>query len=93
MKIIWSDRAIERLEEIRAYIAQDAPMTAAKFVARIIESTEILKSFPLIGRIVPEYRITEIREIIKAPYRILYHVGSERIEIINVLHSRQLLSQ
>jgi len=91
MKIIWSLRAISRLEEIRAYIANQAPITADRVIRRIILSTERLKSFPNSGRVVPEYNMKEIREIIEAPYRILYHVGDERIEIINVLHSRQLL--
>ncbi len=28
MRIIWSDRAIDRLAAIRSYIAEDAPLTA-----------------------------------------------------------------
>jgi toxin ParE1/3/4 len=91
MKIIWSLRAISRLESIHAYISKDAPITADKIIRRIIVSTERLKSFPNSGRVVPEYKIKEIREIIHPPYRILYHIESERIEIVNVLHSRQLL--
>ena len=91
MKIIWSARAISRLEAIRAYITRDAPLTADRVIRRIVLSTERLRSFPNSGRVVPEYNIKEIREIIEAPYRILYHVEKERIEIINVLHSRQLL--
>ena len=66
-------------------------MTADKVIKRIIHSTERLSSFPLSGRKVPEYNLKEIREIIEAPYRILYHVDANRIEIINVLHSRQML--
>ena len=91
MKIIWSARAISRLEAIRAFIAKNAPVTADRVIRRIILSTERLKSFPNLGRVVPEYNIKEIRELIEAPYRVVYHVGTGRIEIINVLHSRQLL--
>jgi len=91
MKIVWSNRAIERLEEIRDYIAREAPMTGNKVVAQIIEVTENLIPFPLLGRVVPEYKRKEIREIITPPYRILYHYRKDRIEIINVIHSRQLL--
>ncbi|MBS1904015.1 MAG: type II toxin-antitoxin system RelE/ParE family toxin [Bacteroidetes bacterium] len=91
MRVIWSDLAIRRLEEIRSFIAADAPATAESIVRRLIGSTERLTDFPHAGRVVPEYSAKDIREIIDPPYRILYRVFRERIEIISVIHSRQML--
>lgn len=91
MRIIWADRAIERLTDIRDYIAQDAPLTAEAVVKRIVKSTERLSLFPLSGRVVPEYAKKEVREVVDDPYRILYYVRADHIEIINILHTHQLL--
>jgi len=37
MKIVWTVEAIERLKEIDAYISQDSPAAAEKFVDLLFE--------------------------------------------------------
>ena len=91
MRVIWSHLAIRRLEEIRSFIATDAPLTADQVIRRLISSMDRLTDFPFSGRVVPEYEVKEIREIIDPPYRILYRVYRDRIEIVSVIHSRQTL--
>jgi ParE toxin of type II toxin-antitoxin system, parDE len=51
--------------------------------------TDILQEHPEAGRIVPEYRSPQLREIIYQPYRIVYRVDLERrlIEIARVWHA------
>lgn len=46
---------------------------------------------PYAGRAVPEYQREDVREILERPYRILYHIQRDRIDIITVMHYRQLL--
>lgn len=46
-------------------------------------------AFPYSGRVVPEVGRTEIREIIEPPYRLIYLVHPDAIEVLSVLHSRQ----
>jgi plasmid stabilization system protein ParE len=41
------------------------------------------------GRIVPEFNMPQIREVMEGPYRIIYHIGADRIEVLTVLHSSQ----
>ena len=43
------------------------------------------------GRKVPEYEADDIREIIEKPYRIIYRIKSEQIDVLAVVHRRQLL--
>jgi plasmid stabilization system protein ParE len=59
------------------------------FGFELISQTEKLQTFPKFGRMVPEYRNEEIREIIFRPYRIVYRVNHERklCEIARVWHS------
>ena len=89
--IVWSDRSIDRLLAIHDYIAEESVFGAASVVQSIFDSVEQLRLFPHSGRIVPEYELVDVREILSKPYRILYRVTGDRVEIVNVLHSRQQL--
>jgi plasmid stabilization system protein ParE len=40
---------------------------------------------------VPEYEDGAVREILEAPYRIIYRVTSDEIQILTIMHNRQLL--
>ncbi|MBU0968406.1 MAG: type II toxin-antitoxin system RelE/ParE family toxin [Proteobacteria bacterium] len=91
MKIIWSPLAIERTSEIAEYIAQDNPSAAGKWVEILFGKVELLKSSPLSGRVVPETRQEEIRELIYDNYRIIYRVEINKISILTVRHGRQIL--
>ena len=91
MTIVRSDRSIDRLLAIHDYIAEESVLGAASVIQRIFDSVEQLRLFPNSGRIVPEYEQMEAREILAKPYRIIYRAIGDRIEIINVLHSRQQL--
>ena len=44
----------------------------------LISETDHLQEFPVLGRIVPEYRSDNIREILFRPYRIVYRVDHGR---------------
>ena len=91
MKIEWSPLAIERVAEISEYISQDNPTAAVKWVDSIFEKTEILSGLPESGRVVPELRKRDIRELIFGNYRIIYKVGNNVISVLTVRHTRQIL--
>src|SRR5439155_7086662 len=50
----------------------------------ILKRGDQLAAFPLLGRVVDRYKRPGIRELVEAPYRILYRVRRETIEIIDV---------
>jgi plasmid stabilization system protein ParE len=84
MKVIWTPLAIERLQEIDAYISQDSPANAANFISLPFERGDSLAEFPNSGRKVPEYDREDYRELIEGNYRIMYRV-KEGIRIQAVL--------
>ena len=43
------------------------------------------------GRIVPEFGIENIREIIVGSYRVIYRIRDEDVQILTVHHGAQLL--
>lgn len=59
-------------------------MYAELVVRRIIAAVERLGTFPESGRIVPERNAPEIREVIINPYRVVYRLGREAVEIATV---------
>lgn len=91
MKVHWTDRAKSRLRLIHDYIAQDAPLIASEVVERLLHRSLQIGELPYSGREVPEYQREDVREILERPYRILYRIRPERIDVITVMHYRQLL--
>ena len=91
MKIIWSPLAIDRASEIAEYIARDKPSAAEKWVNTIFSKVEQLRSSPEIGRIVPEIRNEQFRELIYGNYHIIYRVEKKQISILTIRHGRQIL--
>ena len=91
MKIIWSPLAIDRASEIAEYIARDKPSAAEKWVDKIFLKVEQLRSSPEIGRIVPEIRNEQFRELIYGNYRIIYRIEKKQISILTIRHGKQIL--
>ncbi|TSA45327.1 MAG: type II toxin-antitoxin system RelE/ParE family toxin [Deltaproteobacteria bacterium] len=91
MKIIWSPLAIERASEIADYIAQDKPSAAEKWINTVFSKVEQLKSSPEIGRVVPEMRNDQFRELIYGNYRIIYRIEKTQISILTIRHGKQIL--
>lgn len=91
MRLLWSQRSINELKQLRDYIAQDSPHYARQFIERLLKHIDNLSEFPLMGRVVPESKQNDIREIIHQNYRVIYRVHGQ-IEIITVLHSSRDLA-
>ena len=39
----------------------------------------------------PEYEAEDIRELIEKPYRIIYRIKKDQIDVVAVIHGAQLL--
>jgi len=91
MKIIWSRVAIERIEEIADFIAEENPTASQKWKALIYQKVQRLRKFPKSGRKVPEANRDEIREVLYKNYRIIYGIEQELISILTVRHGKELL--
>ena len=90
MKIVWSPLALERVEDIARYIAEDNPSAAVQWVGDLFSAVERLADFPKSGRMVPEVGSPRIRELIFGTYRVIYSVKYQ-IDILTVRRSSQLL--
>jgi toxin ParE1/3/4 len=91
MKIVWSPLAIDRASEIAEYIAQDKPSAADKWINTVFSKVEQLTSSPEIGRVVPEIKNDQFRELIYGNYRIIYRIEKKQISILTIRHGKQIL--
>ena len=91
MKIIWSPLAIDRASEIAEYIAQDKPSAAEKWINTVFSKVEQMQSSPEIGRVVPEIKNDQFRELIYGNYRIIYRIEKEQVSILTIRHGKQIL--
>ena len=91
MKLHWTQEAIDRLEAIKAYIAEHNKSAAEAEIRKIVLRSYQLTIAGHLGREVPEYQNPVVREILERPYRIIYRLREDRIEILSVMHYRQVL--
>ncbi len=92
-KIKWTIRALNDLHDIYEFIAKDSKRYAQIQVEDIQNAALNLTSFPLMGRIVPEFPHLSYREILVGNYRVIYRLEDEQdlVIIMDVAHGKQLL--
>jgi toxin ParE1/3/4 len=91
VNVHWTDTAVAHLVAIYERIAQDAPVYAQRMIDRLTKRSEQIATFPESGRMVPEYEAPDIREVIESPYRIIYRIKVDQIDVLAVVHGAQLL--
>lgn len=90
--ITFAASAFDDLEAILAwYKDQQVPDVDNRLLKEIITQIERLAGFPESGRIVPEFGIANLREIIHAPFRIVYRLDGNRIRVIRIWRSERIL--
>ncbi len=91
-KVIWTGSAVHDLESIIAYIAEDSPANARKILSKIKKTVSDLYQSPHRGRFVPELQSQGIllyRELVIAPWRVMYRVSENTVLVLSVFDSRQ----
>jgi len=93
MKVVWTEEALAHLDDIYQYIARDAPFYAKQTVNKLTRRSEHLTRHPRSGRPVPQFDDENLREIIVHPYRLIYRIKSDRLDIVAVFHGAQQLPE
>ena len=91
MTITWAPLALERIVEIGAYIHRDNPQAAERWIRQVFERVKQLETFPRSGRRNKESDRKDIRELSWKNYRIIYRLERERVSILTVRHTKQVL--
>ncbi|MCL2363495.1 MAG: type II toxin-antitoxin system RelE/ParE family toxin [Defluviitaleaceae bacterium] len=80
--------ALDDLEEIILYIAQDSRAAALRMHGKIMEKANDLSVFPKRGRLVPDKKMSEAgyRILGIKPYLVFYRIIGRDVFIYRVLH-------
>lgn len=93
MELRIAQSALEDLQAIQEYyIEQDVPHIGDGYVAAILEHSGMLKQYPEAGRVVPEFNLDHIRELIHSPFRIVYLRQSTEVVLIRIWRSERQLA-
>jgi plasmid stabilization system protein ParE len=93
MKVHWTETAEGHLDAVYAFIAQDSPAYAKRTIDRLTRRSQQIADFPFSGRRVPECDLEQIREVIEGPYRIIYYIKPDQIDILAVIHAAMNILQ
>lgn len=88
----FAESALDDLEDIlRYYQEQQVPQVGRRLVGQTIEEIALLATQPEMGRIVPEFELEFLRELIRPPFRIVYRRDHKKIRIVRIWRSERLL--
>lgn len=87
LAVLWSQTALEDVDGMAAYIADDNPAAADRMTDLIFEAAERLSFSHSLYR---AGRLPGTREAVVHPnYILVYRVGSDAIDVLRLLHARQ----
>lgn len=84
MIVVWSETAIEAALRIKRQLAELSATAADELAQRLDIRAGQLELFPFSGRTLPEFGLPLLRELIEGPYRIIYEVFPDRVEILTI---------
>lgn len=92
-QVIWTEPALQELDEIADYISLDNPSSAKKLVQEVFRKVKRLERHPDSGYAPEEIPDAIYQQIIISPCRIFYRheKESDRVFIIHIKRSEQLL--
>ena len=91
-RITFAPSAITALLEIRTWYAdRQVPEVGERIVEEIVDAALRLADFPESGRVVPEFDVAQLREIIHPPFRVVCRLDREQVRVIRVRRSERLM--
>ena len=88
-RIIWTESALQDLDQIADYISLDKPTAASRFVQRVFQGVEQLASHPKSGSIPNELNGTPYRQLVIPPVRIFYREQDDKVFIIYIMRGER----
>ena len=88
-EIIWTNPALDDLNDIAEYIALSNLLSAKKLVSKIFDKVERLEMLPESGKKPIELTSLNYREVIVNPCRIFYKIDNDKVYILNVMRQER----
>lgn len=92
-RVTLAESAVDDLRQIVAcYERESEAEVGGRTVRGILAAIERLERFPDSGRIVPEFGVEFLREVIDPPFRIVYRRDVNWVRIVRVWRRERLLA-
>jgi plasmid stabilization system protein ParE len=88
-QIIWTEPALNNLNDIAEYIAVSNINAAEQLVENVFNKVQRLERFPESGRIPEEIEKLNYREVVVNPCRVFYKVDQNSVYILHVLRQER----
>ena len=89
--VTWSLAALDDVDAIAEFIAQDSPAYATAVVDKVIDASRELRNSPKASRVVPELADPDIRERFVYSYRLIFRITDNTVLVVAVIHGKRLL--
>lgn len=88
-QIIWTEPALDNLNDIAEYIAISNPHAAKKLVENVFSKVQRFEQFPDSGRVPEEISNLNYREVVVNPCRVFYKVEGDSVYILHVMRQER----
>lgn len=86
-EVVITYRANDDIESLAEFISNDSETYAINQVQLIYEAIDTLVDFPEAGKIVPEFNVLWLRQILAGNYRIIYRLqDNKNCIVLTVVH-------
>jgi toxin ParE1/3/4 len=93
IRITFARSALDDLEDIlEFYREQQVPQVGEELVGNVIKDIELLVEQPDMGRIVPEFEVEYLRELIRPLFRFVYRRDRNKVRIVRIWRSERLMT-
>lgn len=89
VEIIWTEPALNDLDEVIEYIAVQNPEAAKKLAQSIFNKIERLALFPHSGKIPEELQMFNYKEVVIPPCRIFHKIETDKVFILHVMRQER----
>ena len=88
-EIVWTEPALNDLDNIAEYIAVSNLVAAKKLVKEVFAKVDILEEYPKSGKSVSELPSLNYRELYVKPCRIFHKFEEDKAFILQVMQQEQ----
>lgn len=91
--LVWEDKAKEAARDVYSYLYEGSTKYADSWADEVDRKLKQLLGFPEMGRIVPEFNVSFIREVFAGQYRLVYTYQNNVVTVVTVRSMLQPLGK
>ena len=92
-QVTWTEPALNDLNELAEYIALSNVVAAKELVQEVFDKVDRLEQHPKSGRVPPELKSLNYREVIVNPCRVFYKIEKQKIYILFIMRQERDLKK